>query len=195
MYKFRILHPNAITKLRMQPVMHGMIGILFLFNVIGVYKMEDPNWLMALLFIALGTASLAFPFMMRKMRKMSETNSVLRLLQVFTLFSGSLFFLSHMQPIIGGTLLLAGLGVAYTAYAEYRIMQPAYVRLEDGGITLPTVFGEKYHRWNEMNNVILRNDILTLDFRTNKVLQLEVLDEYSPAQTAEINAYFQSRLT
>lgn len=195
MYKFRILHPNAITKLRMQPVMHGMIGILFLFNVIGVYKMEDPNWLMALLFIALGTASLAFPFMMRKMRKMSETNSILRLLQVFTLFSGSLFFLSHMQPIIGGTLLLAGLGVAYTAYAEYRIMQPAYAEIGETGITLPTVFGTKAFRWNEMNNVVLRNDLLTLDFRNNKVLQLDVLDEYSPAQTAEINAFFQSRLT
>ncbi|WP_341836689.1 hypothetical protein WJU16_02190 [Chitinophaga pollutisoli] len=195
MYKFRILHPNAITKLRMQPVMHGMIGILFLFNVIGVYKMEDPNWLMALLFIALGTASLAFPFMMRKMRKMSETNSVLRLLQVFTLFSGSLFFLSHMQPIIGGTLLLAGLGVGYTAYAEYRIMQPAYAEIGEAGITLPTVFGTKAFRWNEMNNVVLRNDLLTLDFRNNKVLQLDVLDEYSPAQTAEINAFFQSRLT
>ncbi|WP_298713711.1 hypothetical protein [Chitinophaga sp.] len=195
MHKFRILHPNAITKLRMQPVMHGMIGILFLFNVIGVYKMEDPNWLMALLFIALGTASLAFPFMMRKMRKMSETNSVLRLLQVFTLFSGSLFFLSHMQPIIGGTLLLAGLGVAYTAYAEYRIMQPAYAEIGETGITLPTVFGKKAFRWNEMNNVVLRNDLLTLDFRSNKVLQLDVLDEYSPAQTAEINAFFQSKLT
>lgn len=195
MYKFRILHPNAITKLRMQPVMHGMIGILFLFNVIGVYKMQDPNWGMALLFIALGTASLAFPFMMRKMQKMSETNSVLRLLQVFTLLSGSLFFLSHMQPIIGGTLLLAGLGVAYTGYAEYRIMQPAYVETDNAGVSLPTVFGRKRFGWNEMNNVILRNDLLTLDFRNNKVLQLDVLDEFSASQTADINKFFQSRLT
>lgn len=195
MYKFRILHPNAITKLRLQPVMHGMVGILFLFNVIGVYKMERPNWLMGLLFIALGTASLAFPFMMRRLRKLSETNSVLRLLQVFTLMSGCLFFLSHMAPIIGGTLLLVGIGVAYTGYAEYRIMQPAFAEIGEGGITLPTVFSQKRFGWNEMNNVILRNDLLTLDFRTNKVLQLEVLDEYSPAQTAEINAFFQSRLT
>lgn len=195
MHKFRIVHPNAITKLRMQPAMHGMIGILFLFNVIGVYKMQDPNWLMVLLFIALGTASLAFPFMMRRVRKLSETNSILRLLQVFTLFSGSLFFLSHMQPIIGGTLLLAGLGMAYTGYAEYRIMQPVFAEIDNSGISLPTVFGQKRFGWIEMNNVILRNDVLTLDFRNNKVLQLDVLDEYSATQTAEINAYFKTRLT
>ncbi len=190
MYKFRILHPNAITKLRMQPVMHGMIGILFLFNLIGVYKMEKPNWAMGLLFIAMGTASLAFPFMLRKLRKLSETNSILRLLQVFTLLSGSLFFLSHMQPIIGGTLFLAGLGVAYTGYAEYRIMQPSFAEINTSGIALPTVFGQKRHGWNEMNNVILRNDLLTLDFRNNKVLQLEVLDEYSPRRQRKSMHFF-----
>lgn len=194
MYRFRILHPNAMTRLRLQPVMHGMIGILFLFNVIGVYKMANPNWVMAALFIVMGSASLLFPFMLRRMRKITETNSVLRMLQAFTLLSGCLFFLSHMQPLIGLTLLLAGLGVAYIGYAEYRILQPAYVSTDTTGISLPTVFGQRRHGWNEMKNVILRNDLLTLDFKNNKILQLEVLDEFGPVEAAEMNAFFQSRI-
>ncbi|MGN7723401.1 hypothetical protein [Chitinophaga sp. 22620] len=194
MYRFRILHPNAMTRLRLQPVMHGMIGILFLFNVIGVYKMANPNWVMAALFIVMGSASLLFPFMLRRVRKITETNSVLRMLQAFTLLSGCLFFLSHMQPLIGLTLLLAGLGVAYIGYAEYRILQPAYVSTDTTGISLPTVFGQRRHGWNEMKNVILRNDLLTLDFKNNKILQLEVLDEFGPVEAAEMNAFFQSRI-
>lgn len=194
MYRFRILHPNAMTRLRLQPVMHGMIGILFLFNVIGVYKMANPNWVMAALFIVMGSASLLFPFMLRRVRKITETNSVLRMLQAFTLLSGCLFFLSHMQPLIGLTLLLAGLGVAYIGYAEYRILQPAYVSTDTSGISLPTVFGQRRHGWNEMKNVILRNDLLTLDFKNNKILQLEVLDEFGPVEAAEMNAFFQSRI-
>ncbi|MGN6510594.1 MAG: hypothetical protein ACTHLD_14120, partial [Chitinophaga sp.] len=106
MYKFRILHPNAMTRLRLQPVMHGMVGILFLFNVIGVYKMANPNWFIAALFIVMGIASLLFPFMLRRVRKIAETNSVLRMLQAFTMLSGCLFFLSHLQPLIGFTLFL-----------------------------------------------------------------------------------------
>jgi hypothetical protein len=195
MYKFRILHPNAMTRLRLQPVMHGMVGILFLFNVIGVYKMAAPNWLIAALFIVMGVASLLFPFMLRRVRKIAETNSVLRMLQAFTMLSGCLFFLSHLQPIIGFTLLLAGLGIGYIGYAEYRILQPSYVTVSESSFTLPTLFGSRSHEWKEMKNVILRNDLLTLDFKTNKLLQLEVLDEFGPVEAAELNAFFQSRIS
>ncbi len=195
MYKFRILHPNAMTRLRLQPVMHGMVGILFLFNVIGVYKMATPNWFIAALFIVMGIASLLFPFMLRRVRKIAETNSVLRMLQAFTMLSGCLFFLSHMQPLIGFTLFLAGLGVGYIGYAEYRILQPSYVTVSESNIILPTLFGSRSHEWTEMKNVILRNDLLTLDFKNNKLLQLEVLDEFGPVEAAELNAFFQSRIS
>jgi hypothetical protein len=184
-----------MTRLRLQPVMHGMVGILFLFNVIGVYKMANPNWFIAALFIVMGIASLLFPFMLRRVRKIAETNSVLRMLQAFTMLSGCLFFLSHLQPIIGFTLLLAGLGVGYIGYAEYRILQPSYVTVSESHITLPTLFGSRSHEWNEMKNVILRNDLLTLDFNNNKLLQLEVLDEFGPVEAAELNAFFQSRIS
>lgn len=194
MYKFRILHPNALTRLRLQPVMHGMTGILFLFNVIGAYKMEDPNWLIALLFTLIGLASIIFPFVMRRVRKFSEANSVLRMLQAFTMMSGCLYFLSHMQPIVGATLFLAALGVAYIGYAEYRILQPAYAEFDTSGISLPRVFGTRRIGWNEMNNVILRNDLLTLDFKNNKILQLEVLDDISTTKAAEMNKFFQTRI-
>ncbi|MGX5816806.1 hypothetical protein ACWKWU_01340 [Chitinophaga lutea] len=195
MYKFRILHPNAMTRLRMQPVMHGMIGLLFLFNVIGAYKMAVPNWFMVLLFIVMGLASLAFPFFMRRVRKLTETNSFLRMMQAFTLLSACLYFLSHMQPIVGLTLMLAGLGVGYIGYAEYRIMQPAYVSVDNTAITMPTIFSSRSIPWNELKNVVLRNDLLTLDFKNNKLLQLEVLDDISPSQSADMNQFFQSRLS
>lgn len=193
MYRFRILHPNAMTRLRLQPVMHGMAGLLFLFNVIGAYKMKEPNWLIVALFMIMSLASITFPFMMRRIRKFGEANSLLRTLQAFTLLSGSLYFLSHMQPVVGGTLFLAGLGMAYIGYAEYRILQPAFVRIDENGITLPTLFSTRHIKWNEMNNVVLRNDLFTLDFRNNKLLQLEVLDEISPLQAADMNTFFQQR--
>lgn len=182
-----------MTRLRLQPVMHGMAGLLFLFNVIGAYKMDEPNWLIVALFVIMGLASITFPFMIRRIRKFAEANSILRMLQAFTLMSGCLYFLTHFQPIVGGTLFLAGLGMAYIGYAEYRILQPAFVTVDENGITLPTLFSSRHVRWNEMNNVVLRNDLLTLDFRNNKLLQLEVLDEISPSQTADMNTFFQQR--
>ena len=183
-----------MTRLRLQPVMHGMIGILFLFNVIGAYKMASPNWFIVGLFVIMGLASLAAPFVLRRVRKFSETNSVLRMLQAFTMLSGCLYFLSHMQPIVGFTLFLTGLGVGYIGYAEYKILQPSYVSFDATAITLPTLLGTRRIGWNEMKNVILRNDLLTLDFKNNKILQLEVLDDISTTKAAEMNQFFQTRI-
>lgn len=194
MHKFRILHPNAITRLRLQPVMHGLVGVLFLFNAIGAYRMPLPNWSLVGLFIAAGIGSLILPFQLRKARKFAEVNSLARLAQAFLLLSGCLYFLSHLVPFVAATLFFAGIGVAYIGYAEYRILQPTYAELDNTGITLPTIFAKKRYPWNELNNVILRNDLFTLDFKNNKIMQLEVLDEIGPVETADINDFCQHRL-
>jgi len=48
--------------------------------------------------------------------------------------------------------------------------------------------------WNQLNNVILRNDLLTVDFKNNKILQLEVLDNIPGIKEDEINGFCRSRL-
>ncbi|UYQ94755.1 hypothetical protein MKQ68_06580 [Chitinophaga horti] len=194
MHKFRILHPNAVTRLRLQPVMHGMVGVLFLFNAIGGYRMAQPNWGLVGLFIVAGLASLALPFQLRKVRKFAEVNTLARLVQAFLLLSGCLFFLSHMIPFIAFLLLCAGIGIAYIGYAEYKILQPAYAVLDTSGVSLPTIFAKKLYPWNELNNVVLRNELFTLDFKNNKLMQLEVLDEMGPVEAAEINDFCEHRL-
>ena len=194
MYKIRILHPNTITRLRLQPVMHGMAGLLFLFNAIGIYNSRQPNWGMVVYFMVVGLLSIMFPFLMRRIRNFSGTNSMVRLLQVFVCFSGSLYFLSHLQPLVGILQLLIGLGLAYLGWVEHNIFKPVYISMDITGITVPTTFSSKVVGWNQLNNVILRNDLLTVDFKTNKILQLEVLDTIPGIKEDEINGFCRSRL-
>lgn len=193
-YKLRILHPNTITRLRLQPVMHMLIGILFLLNGIGIYKTPVPNWSMAVFFLVLGFASIAFPFFMKRFSNIQAANSLTRMIQAFTCFTGCLYFLENKEPLIGLLLLLTGVASAYIGYAEYKIFQPAFARIDTMGITLPTTFSERLIGWNQLNNVVLRDDLLTLDFKNNKVMQLEVLDETGLVTAEEMNAFFKSRL-
>ena len=193
-YKIRILHPNTLTRLRLQPVMHMLVGILFLLNGIGIYNSPAPNWGMAVFFLLLGFASIAFPFFMKRFSNIQAANSFTRIVQAFTCFTGCLFFLSHMEPLIGLLLLLTGIAAAYVGWAEYKIFMPSYVRIDTTGVTLPTTFSERLIGWNQLNNVILQGDLLTLDFKNNKVMQLEVLDETGVVTAGEMNAFFKSRL-
>ena len=193
-YKLRILHPNTVTRLKLQPIMHMLIGILFLLNGIGIYKGGSPNWSMTTFFFLLGLASIAFPFVMKRFSNIQSANSLTRMVQSFTCFTGCLYFLSHMEPMIGVLLLATGIASAYIGWAEYKIFQPSFARIDITGITLPTTFSERLIGWNQLNNVILRDDLLTLDFKNNKILQLEVLDETGLVTAEEMNAFFKSRL-
>lgn len=193
-YKLRILHPNTVTRLRLQPVMHMLIGILFLLNGIGIYKSVVPNWSMTFFFFVLGFGSVAFPFFMKRFSNIQAANSLTRMIQSFTCFTGCLYFLSHVEPMIGFLLLLTGVAAAYIGWAEYKIFQPAFAKIDITGVTLPTTFSERLIGWNQLNNVILRDDLLTLDFKNNKVLQLEVLDETGVVTAEEMNKFFKSRL-
>lgn len=193
-YKLRILHPNTVTRLKLQPVMHMLIGILFLLNGIGIYKSASPNRNMTIFFFLLGLASIAFPFVMKRFNNIRAANSLTRMLQSFTCFTGCLYFLSHMEPMIGLLLLATGIASAYIGWAEYKIFQPSFVRIDISGISLPTTFSERLIGWNQLNNVILRDDLLTLDFKNNKILQLEVLDETGVVTAEEMNNFFKSRL-
>ncbi|SCC17668.1 hypothetical protein GA0116948_10495 [Chitinophaga costaii] len=194
MYKFRILHPSTLTRLRLQPMMHGLVGILFLFNAIGVYQGAQPNYLMAAFFILLGLGSILLPFVLRRFRKFGQVNSMVRVVQAFTCFTGSLYFLSHGKPDIAGLLLLVGIGIAYVGYTEYKILQPAFARLDTMGVTLPATFSEKNFSWTVLQNAVLRNDLFTLDFKNNKILQVEVLDDLTTSEQESINTFCQSRL-
>ena len=193
-YKLRILHPNTLTRLRLQPVMHMLIGLLFLLNGIGIYKSIVPNLGMTIFFFVLGFASIGFPFFMKRFSNIQSANSLTRMIQSFTCFTGCLYFLSHMEPMIGLLLLLTGIASAYIGWAEYKIFQPAFISIDITGITIPTTFSERLIGWNQLNNVILRDDLLTLDFKNNKILQLEVLDETGVVTAEEMNKFFKSRL-
>lgn len=194
MDKLRILHPNTGSRIRLLPVMHGLTGILFLFNTVSVYQGEQPNWLLAIFFLAMGLGCIAFPFIMKRFKKFSEANSIARLVEAFICLTSCLYFLSHKNPLTGLFLLLVGICLAYVGWMEYKIFQPSFIRFDTTGITLPTTFSTKLVGWNELNNVILRNDLLTIDYKNNKILQLEVLDEPTPVQREELNAFFQKRV-
>jgi hypothetical protein len=56
------------------------------------------------------------------------------------------------------------------------------------------LFKRKF-RWSEFNNIILKDGLLTLDFKSNRLLQKEVLDDDDPdADEDEFNAYCREKL-
>lgn len=93
-------------------------------------------------------------------------------------------------PIVGIFLLVA-------AFLERRTSAKKEIGFSDNGIE----FNYKKNRkiaWIELNNVVLRDDLLTIDLKNNSIIQVEVDDEddddYEVGED-EFNTYCRTQLS
>lgn len=68
---------------------------------------------------------------------------------------------------------LPGLIIMIAMVVKYSYIQPT-VEVTEKGVQVKKTYHNKKHSWDNFNNLILKDNLLTLDFKNNKVLQLEV---------------------
>jgi hypothetical protein len=81
------------------------------------------------------------------------------------------------------------------AFLEYQTKRPLEIGFDRDRIVMNTLIKRRFD-WTMFNNVILKDGLLTLDFKDNRLLQREIADdeEEDDADEAEFNAYCQERL-
>jgi hypothetical protein len=79
-------------------------------------------------------------------------------------------------------------------FLEIQSKYPLEIAFYSGGIVLNTLFKKKI-QWNLLHSVILKDGLLTLDFKNNRLFQKEVPDDDEPdADEDEFNDYCRSKL-
>jgi len=82
----------------------------------------------------------------------------------------------------------------FFALLEAQAKYPLEIGFHSGGIVINSLFKKKI-TWTAMQSVILKDGLLTLDFKNNRLIQKEVLDDDDPdADEDEFNQYCQSNL-
>jgi len=82
----------------------------------------------------------------------------------------------------------------FFALLEAQAKYPLEIGFYREGIVLNSLFKKKWP-WSSFHSVILKDGLLTLDFRNNKLIQKEVLDDDEPdAPEDEFNDYCRSKL-
>jgi hypothetical protein len=103
-----------------------------------------------------------FYFFFRKNRRAFETYSLIMAL----LYAD--FWLQH----VGVTGLLIFLAI-YVFVTVIQLKKTTVV-LSEGGIHLKRVFTTIIYPWQELDNIILKDNLLTIDLRSNKLIQAEL---------------------
>jgi len=129
-------------------------------------------------------------------RSFQDTGTMMNLVAFFillVLFSWSLFQLRKNQKVVFAPLLgIAGfglivlqpfnwLGIVYLAMAamERYAMLPQEIGFSRDQIRF-NGWPEKKYAWSDFSNIMLKDDILTMDFRNNKLFQKETDDSADP---------------
>lgn len=106
----------------------------------------------------------------------------------WALYASAFLWLLYPLHIMGISIFFI-----IAALLERQIKFPQEIGFSNDGITFNT-FPFKNYAWQQVSNVMLKDDLLTLDFTNNKILQKETETEVSLETEREFNEFCKAHL-
>ncbi len=89
--------------------------------------------------------------------------------------------------------LLIALLYIVASFIERQLKLPQEIGFDKEEIVINS-FPPKHYQWQEINNIVLKDNMVTVDFKNNKILQKETESDVSSETEKEFNAFCQERL-
>ena len=159
--------------------------LIFIAIILAVYYAAmQTNWRDQLLMGVLAAGLLGGWFFTRHMNgKYSKTLA----------FSGIALFIVARNTGMTNNALWILIAYAVAGLLEWQIKFKQEIGFDEEGITLNS-FPKKYYPWHEVSNVVLKDDIITVDLYNNKIIQREIDSEIDEETEVEFNQFCRSHL-
>lgn len=95
----------------------------------------------------------------------------------------------YLQPnglIIAGIFLIAAL-------FERQVKFPYEIAVDPTGIVINT-FPRKYYPWSAIQNMLIKDDFITIDFKNNQLIQKQINESVSEATMEEFNCFCDTQI-
>jgi hypothetical protein len=104
----------------------------------------------------------------------------------------ALLFASWGWLLLPKALIIAGIFLIGALF-ERQVKFPYEIAFDATGITINT-FPKKFYPWIEIQNAIIKDDVITIDFKNNKLIQKDINESVSESTTKEFNAFCAEQL-
>lgn len=195
MYSIGVRIEGIESRRRNSVLLHLIIGLFLIIKASDYYRYENyQNFIAIIPFLVIGSFSLFYGFFRRKIDLTYQYNYWLRLLQV-TCF----FLLGILMVNVGTSLDYLGLFIfAFLSiillFSERRIFQETNLLIDEKGILIPGYYRDHLVKWEDLENVVVREDFVTLFHIRQKFLQFQVLQDLSTLEVAKMNAFCRERI-
>jgi hypothetical protein len=102
------------------------------------------------------------------------------------LFASWGWFLQPNGLIIAGIFLIAAL-------FERQVKFPYEIAVDPAGIVINT-FPKKHIPWGAIQNLMIKDDYITIDFKNNSLIQKQINEPVSEAITVEFNSFCKEQI-
>ncbi len=177
-YFCRMVFDLPVTGEKVKPqqvtALHLFCGLAFVGTgaIICVYNYEIPEWGGAIL--GAGILLLATAIFRNKWLIGKQANRVVRVLELLISVAIALLSFKEQWKFPSGIFSVLSAAILFSLYWERDAGQALGVHVDEAGVHLPVTSRKRFVGWVEIEQVLLRYGVLSIDCVDNKLYQFDV---------------------
>ena len=190
-YRIAIFFEPFAKQKKAARLLHLLAGFLMIANAWGNFKQPTPNLIFVVTQIAGAILTIVFAFSGKKGFSVSKnTNAFFRIVETAILLYAAWYFFNTMNLHLMGMLqLLGAIGLLLLFFTEQKLFTPSFLLINENGITTPGNFKDRIIPWAAIENMLVKNDFVSINTKQNHFLQYETGEILSKLQIDEMNAF------
>lgn len=191
MYKFEVKQND---KSRILSVFHLSMALFLVLDLWHVQEAGRRDWVFSAVYsISCLFIFLAVIFQKKILVDLTRHLSLL-LFESTLIFCGAIYFWSKGIPLVAFSHgVLAGVIILFWIYLKKRVHGEMII-VSEANISFPGLAGDRIVEWSELANVIKKYDLVSFDFKNNKLVQVQVVNSEDINEN-EFNQFCQKQLS
>lgn len=190
MYTFRIKQRDR-SKILL--AFHLLIALIFILDLSHVHEYGKRDWIFSAVYLIACIFLFAVVIFHRKLLKTLSKHLTLLLFESVLVLFGAIYFWAKGASLVAVSHgILAGVIILFWIYLKKREFGETII-ITKASIILPGLAGNRVLEWGELVNVIKKYDLLTIDFKNNKLIQVEVISTV-PTDEDQFNQFCRQQL-
>ncbi len=174
--------------------MHIMAAILLLVYSIMLIPDWDNKWPEIVGFAPAMLGIIIYVIWKKKEVEQFEINRILRIIEVGALTMASIHFYETNVLIAALIYAVVACIILILTYLEYRIFGEHFIKLTEEYAIVPMHITTKKIAWEDMSNMILKYDLLTIHYKDDRFLQLQVYHQYDEHELGQFQEFLNRQL-
>jgi hypothetical protein len=195
MYSVTVKIEGIDRRRKSSGLLHIVIGFFLLAKGADYYKYLDYGFFLPVLpFFIVALFSLIYGFMRRRIDMTARWNYWLRLTQLVCFTALGIAFLKTGRSIdYVGVFAFAAFTILLM-FSERKIFQETSILFDTAGAHIPGYYREHLVPWEDLKEVVVREDFLTLFHVHKKYLQYQVLQDLSVIEISKLNDFCKEQM-